>query len=251
MNGLKVTFIVALTVILAVAALGAGAAERGKTPEVEMGVFVDYGIGPHSPPPWDDSEDDYRINQGITWPTTPVAYYDASNTLRYTTWPVQYKVYTTDASRFNEVGGAFETWDSQVTSNIFATPTQVTSSPPPPTLDGENTVSWQNLGSGGPVGATYYRFYPRTKTLLEFDVVFNSALPWSTARPVPTDAEGNPTHYDVASVATHEAGHTLVLFDLYGLKDYWLTMYGYTWKGDDLKDTLGYGDTLGIQRLYP
>ncbi len=87
--------------------------------------------------------------------------------------------------------------------------------------------------------------------MLEFDIVFNWALPWSTARPVPVDADGNPTHYDLASVATHEVGHTLVLFDLRSPKDYWLTMYGRTWLGDDLKDTLGNGDILGIQELYP
>ena len=105
----------------------------------------------------------------------------------------------------------------------------------------------------GPVAATYYWYYPnnsKNKTMLEFGIVFNSSLPWSTERPVPVDA-GNPTHYDVASVATHEVGHTLVLFDLQGQNDYWLTMYGRTWKGDDLKDTLGYGDKLGIQKLYP
>jgi len=49
---------------------------------------------------------------------------------------------------------------------------------------------------------------------------------------------------------THEVGHTLILFDLYALKDGWLIMYGYTWLGDTLKKDLGTGDKLGIQELY-
>jgi len=56
--------------------------------------------------------------------------------------------------------------------------------------------------------------------------------------------------FDIQNVMTHEVGHTLILFDLYALKDGWLIMYGYTWLGDTLKKDLGTGDKLGIQELY-
>ena len=255
MKRLKIVLIMVFILGISFPALGAGEAHISKTNPIEKGVFITQAIGPHSPPPGDDTEDDYKIRQGITWSNSGVPYYDESNTLRYTSWPVKYTVYTTDTSRFETIEQAFETWDSQTDpTNMFATPNQSSEYAPSPALDGENTVSWWDLGLKGPVAVTYYWFYQKTKktkTMLEFDIVFNNDLTWPTVRPVPVDLEGNPTHYDLASVATHEVGHTLVLFDLYGRKDYWLTMYGRTWKGDDLKDTLGYGDTLGIQELYP
>lgn len=253
MKHLKLIVGIVLIVIISFPTFGV-AAHSGKMPIIERGVFVDHAIGHHSPPPGDDTKDDYRIRQGVTWSRTGVPHYDANNMLRYTSWPINYTVYTSDISRFNKVEQAFETWDSEIGPNMFWVPTQRSVPlyyPPFPALDGENTVSWQDLGLKGPVAITYYWFYPKTKTMLEFDIVFNNDLDWSTVRPVPVDPDGNPTHYDVASVATHEVGHTLVLFDLYAPKDYWLTMYGRTWKGDNLKDTLGYGDKLGIWKLYP
>ena len=109
--------------------------------------------------------------------------------------------------------------------------------------NGKNTVSWRNLGDTGPVAATYYWYYPSLKQIIEFDIVLNSAYDWSTS--------GESGKYDVWNVVAHEAGHTLVLYDLYPQKDAWLTMYGYTWLGDTLKRTLGYGDRLGVAKLYP
>jgi len=255
MKSLKVIPIIFFMVIILLPTLGAGGTDNSKTPTIERGIFINHAMGSHIPSAGDDTADDYKIHQGISWSNTGMPYYDENNVLQYTTWPIEYVVYTADTGFFNTVEQAFETWDNQIAPNIFATPTQISDSrAPSPALDGQNTISWQNLGPKGPVAVTYYWYYPKTrqtKTMLEFDIVFNWALPWSTVRPVPVDSDGNPTYYDLASVATHEVGHTLVLFDLHSRNDYWLTMYGRTWMGDDLKDTLGYGDMLGIQELYP
>ncbi len=49
---------------------------------------------------------------------------------------------------------------------------------------------------------------------------------------------------------THEAGHWLMLSDLYNGRDSLLTMYGYGDYGELYKDTLAYGDELGVEKIY-
>ena len=219
MKMLRLVTVIVLMVILLLPTLGAGGANNGKTPTIEGGKFIDHAMGAYSPPAGDDTADDYKVHQGITWSNIGMPYYDENNVQQYTTLPVKYVVYTDKTNYFNTVEQAFETWDNQILPNMFATPTQISDSrAPSPALDGQNTVSWRNLGPKGPVAVTYYWYYSKTKqtkTMLEFDIVFNWALDWSTVRPVPVDPDGNPTHYDLASVATHEVGHTLVLFDLH------------------------------------
>ena len=255
MKILRLITVIALMVILLLSTLGAGGTDNSKTPTIERGIFINHAMGAHSPSAGDDTADDYKIHQGITWSNIGMPYYDENNVSRITTRPVQYVVYTAKTTDyFNTVKQAFETWDVQIEPNIFNDhPAQVSDRSTSPALDGENTVSWSRLGLKGPVAVTYYWYQNNgpTKTMLEFDIVFNFDLSWYTERPGPVDSDGNPTHYDLASVATHEVGHTLILFDLHSRNDYWLTMYGRTWMGDDLKYTLGTGDKLGIQELYP
>jgi hypothetical protein len=54
---------------------------------------------------------------------------------------------------------------------------------------------------------------------------------------------------DVQNIATHEFGHN-GLDDLMPPKDWKLTMYAYSYKGEIDKRTLGYGDKLGWRELY-
>ncbi len=109
-------------------------------------------------------------------------------------------------------------------------------------LDGYTTVSWGPLSSGT-IAATYYWYDRRSKHLLDCDIIFNSSLPWSTS--------GEAGAYDVWNIGTHEAGHTLQLNDLYTSATTELTMYGYGALGETKKQTLGMGDMLGVERIYP
>ncbi len=56
--------------------------------------------------------------------------------------------------------------------------------------------------------------------------------------------------FDVRDIMTHEAGYTLMLNDLYHSTDIDLTMYGYAYYAELKKDTLGYGDFLGLNAIY-
>ncbi len=51
-------------------------------------------------------------------------------------------------------------------------------------------------------------------------------------------------------IMTHEAGHWIILGDLYTGKDSYLTKCGYGALGEIEKDTLGYGDELGVEKAY-
>ncbi len=55
---------------------------------------------------------------------------------------------------------------------------------------------------------------------------------------------------DIRNIATHEAGHTLVLSDLYQGRYAGMTMYGYSEYGEVKKISLESGDIAGLHKLY-
>lgn len=68
---------------------------------------------------------------------------------------------------------------------------------------------------------------------------------WSTA------SGGESGKYDVQSVATHEFGHWLTLYDLYDSTDSEKTMYEWTASNEIKKRTLDSDDIAGINYIYP
>jgi hypothetical protein len=82
---------------------------------------------------------------------------------------------------------------------------------------------------------------------------------WSYTTPIPvsvdySDPSNNSNYagtYDIRNIMTHEAGHWIMLGDLYNNGDSFLTMYGYGSLGELKKDTLGKGDVIGVRKAYP
>jgi len=201
-----------------------------QTPEIERGVFVDYG---YNSPPWyppTEETDTYRWAPSIYWANLPVAI----------------NVYTGDepiSGTFGAIEAGFTAWDDETETSLYGSITEETGSWPGVGLDNENTAAWGTIdGPGGIIGVTYYWYYVATKEMVEFDIVMDSEEPWST-----TEEEDT---FDVQNIATHEAGHTLVLQDLRSPKDGALTMHAYTWLEDITKRTLGSGDILGVRAIY-
>lgn len=130
-------------------------------------------------------------------------------------------------------------------------------------LDGSNVVSWKPL-SKGTIAVTYVWYYRTTGYIAEFDILLNNSYAWTYTAPDMTGVAydpvggdfGDPANtgvsktFDVRNIMTHEAGHTLMLNDLYTEDAADLTMYGYGSYGEVKKDTLGYGDFLGLNALY-
>jgi hypothetical protein len=108
---------------------------------------------------------------------------------------------------------------------------------------GGNTVRWAYYGDGpgGTLAVTY--IWASSHIVYSCETVFDSAESWAT--------DGSANKFDVWNVAAHEAGHWLVLGDLYEPQYSEMTMYGYASLGETKKRTLAWGDIAGIQFIYP
>ena len=122
-------------------------------------------------------------------------------------------------------------------------------------LDGNNVISWENISADYPnaIAVTVVWYYRGSKAIVEVDTIMNSVLTWSVNADFTGDPDtglGDTSAYDVQNIMTHEAGHWLMLLDLYQWRTQKLTMYGYGVVGELQKRTLGLGDELGIDRIY-
>ena len=192
---------------------------------------------------------DYKY-QGIRWAGNNVDYY------------LNTKAAPSGASM--ALKDSFATWQKagKLAFNFIRDTELLAGSP-----DNMNVVSWGSISSSNAIAVTYIWYYRFSKEIVECDTVMNSALPWScTNAGQPVDLSGPATPlasryadpkpsgdsnaYDIRNIMTHEAGHWILLNDLYNNRDSALTMYGYGSKGEIQKDTLGYGDELGLEKAY-
>ncbi len=124
-------------------------------------------------------------------------------------------------------------------------------------MDGKNVVGWKAI-KGTAIAITYVWYYTATGRIAEFDMAFNNTFPWSYTPPTGIDSidyddpdnSGAAGTYDLQNIGTHEAGHTLMLNDLYNTAQAYLTMYGYGSTAELKKDSLANGDVLGVQAIY-
>ena len=143
--------------------------------------------------------------------------------------------------------GAYSGWGG-VTPNLFQVNTAFSSKTyddlawTSDKLDGTNTLVWGNYPTSGVIAVTIMWYYTATKTMVEFDMVFDTDYAWSTS--------GEAGKMDLQNIATHELGHGAGLSDLYSNAAYKETMYGYSDFGDIGKRDLYTGDIQGITRLY-
>lgn len=177
--------------------------------------------------PQKDNYNEY-IYSGLSWPT--------GTTVTYT---VNTKGAPTGA--LNAVKAAFETWDAAVGVELFNDNVKTASKVVGSKLDGANVISWGRL-KPGIIAQTTTWYNSVTKQIVEVGIVFNTMYRWST------DSVNNA--FNVQNIATHEAGHTLMLLDLYDDAANQLTMYGYGAPGETYAITLGAGDISGIQYIY-
>jgi len=216
------------TLFLTIAGIGIARNNKASPPTIEKLTFVHYEIPRHnSPPPWDETEDDFRlIAGGIRW----------FETISYEVNPAESGLGSGDV--LSTLTTSSETWDAETGFELFASPslTEYDSIG----YDGTNRIIWGALDPGV-IAVTYLWYIPRTKEIVEFDMVFNTSYTWSTA--------GASDAMDLQNIATHEFGHN-GLSDLRPPKDWALTMYAYSSLGETDKRTLGTGDILGIQELY-
>ena len=149
----------------------------------------------------------------------------------------------------DEIIAAFEAWDAATSQELFDdTPGTTTLSGTDP-WDG-NIISWANLGNTGIIAVTTFWWWKGTKELAAFDMKFNTQFKWG----IDPDREGIgyvlAGAMDIRNIVTHEAGHTLVLEDLYKSQFSEMTMYGYSTEGEVKAISLEPGDIAGVRALY-
>lgn len=154
---------------------------------------------------------------------------------------------------------SFATWDSVEEANIKFIYKTTTSLEPSwdqfAAPDGYNVVGWDDLNSLDPnaIGITvvwYYRYVKGEKIIYECDTVLNSNKEylWTC-----TESITDTLFYydvDVQNIMTHEAGHWLMLDDMYYDEASEQTMYGYADQAELKKRSLEEGDIAGIKAIY-
>jgi hypothetical protein len=128
-------------------------------------------------------------------------------TLRWAQTPVRYFVADTGvpgvtATDFqNTVGRAFATWQAVPTASITYQFAGVTAASPG-SDDGSSVLGFRDRPDLDRVlAATSFLTDSATGALVESDIFFNSAFPWSVA------AAGETGRFDLESIALHEIGH--------------------------------------------
>jgi len=107
----------------------------------------------------------------------------------------------------------------------------------------KNEISFGNYPTTGVIAITTVWYYPSTKAIAEFDIMFDTDWTWG-------DAKVNPAVMDLQNIATHELGHAVGLSDIYQSSCKTVTMYGYSNYGEIQKRTLEQPDITGLQKLY-
>ncbi len=139
---------------------------------------------------------------------------------------------------------AAETWDSAIGKELMNN--NAPSFDPTTTYgvqDYKNSITFGNYPSNGVIAVTSVWYNTRTKTIVEFDMMFDNDWTWG-------DASINPSVMDLQNIATHELGHAVGLADIYSATCSPLTMYGYSGYGETQKRTLESADIAGLQTLY-
>jgi len=158
------------------------------------------------------------------------------------------------------IDAAFQQWED-VSAINFANAGTSTAVPSSFVGDGSmneaNEVGWVDISSIYPNAiAVTMTWYDRlTLEIGEVDLAFNAGLPWAQAilgsSVDPDTMKGDLSCYDVQNIATHEAGHWLMLGDLYNKPTAGQTMYGYGSLGELKKRSLESGDIAGALAIYP
>jgi hypothetical protein len=260
--------VIALVLGLALPAIAAAPQENpGKGPSgLTKIVFVNYPKGleakggiPGSPVEGNSKADDklwYRY-RGVHWADTSVTYviedvndtddtYEDAIMAAFNTWVA------TGATIYFEGVIAEEEFEYEIPSSFFED-----SANPNGTRNTVNEVGWMSFGAEGlPAYAIAVTavWIDADNYIVEADMAMNTDLPWAQDTVVgdpDNETAETANAYDVQNIATHEAGHFLMLEDLYGKPAIEQTMYGRGSLGELKKRSLESGDIAGILEIYP
>lgn len=161
------------------------------------------------------------------------------------------------------IQASFQTWEDAPVSYMDFTydgPTTAGISSLDDVRDGFNVVGWANISEDYPnaIAVCIVWYYVNTKHIVEVDTALNSdpQFAWWQNPAGEKWTVGNTEgvyDVDVQNIMTHEAGHWLMLLDLYDEDEATMaqTMYGISAEMELQKRSLECGDEAGIQKIYP
>ena len=127
----------------------------------------------------------------VKWPETPRYYVNAQSAVAG----------VTNADFQSTIAKAFATWESVPTASIAYQSAGLTSAQPGDD-DGVSVLGFRGRSDLDRVlASTDFVIDEATGQLIESDIFFNSAFPWSVA------PNGESGKYDLQTIATHEIGH--------------------------------------------
>lgn len=236
MKKIKIGIVLLTSVMMAGLVLFSSGATAAKPApqEIDKVVFVHYPQPQGNVPYWSPVKAPTPTDQDTTYKYTGIH------------WANPYVEYAVNlgapAGAGDAIAASFDTWQIAPGNITFTRleDTELSGS----ILDGNNVISWEDISADYPnaIAVTIIWYYRGIKEIVDVDTIMNSDDPWSVL--------GDTTAYDVQNIMTHEAGHWLMLLDLYQWRTQKLTMYGYGDLGELQKRTLGLGDKLGIDRIY-
>jgi len=228
-------------------------------PDLTKVVFVHYpkglwakgGIpGPPDKPPKPDDNGGGKLwykYSGIHW---------ADPTATYLYNPVN-----EPSDCLSAIQAGFNTWenvDGVDFDFIYSNTTSIGISSLSDVADGYNVVGWADLeayGFSNAIAVTMVWYNTQTNLIVEIDMAFsnNPEYTWHVNTTGEDWTAGNTTAYDVdvQNIATHEAGHWLMLLDMYNKPANEQTMYGRSAEFDLQKRSLESGDIAGVLEIYP
>ena len=151
---------------------------------------------------------------------------------------------------------SLETWDSEVSSNIFGERNVdgVVDGADELSPDGKNEVEFADLGPSNTIAYTIvwgtFTGSPASRELVEWDMVFNADYNFGDAGDTDENNLGDTSMMDYQNIAIHELGHALGLGHP-GDTCTEETMFRFASYGETKKRTLGTGDIVGVNALYP
>lgn len=163
--------------------------------------------------------------------------------------PVSYVINPSNPNELPEdfvtsaISAGAEEWDSWTSTELFDDVYGIDYTATYGIQDYVNAITWDNYPTEGVIAVTTVWYNPATKTIVEFDIMFDIDWVWG-------DATVDSTVMDLQNIATHEFGHGIGLADVYDTACSAVTMYGYSGYGETQKRTLETADITGLQTLY-
>lgn len=236
------------------------AKEKAKEPRLEKIEFIHWKKGFVKPPcdnngacdPGENSSCADCKKEGddetITTCYTLMGQY-GKRLLQWKELPVDYVVNPTNSDGLREnfvtqaISAGSEEWDANTETELFNNTYEINKTVAYGVQDYINTIAWGDYPTTGVIGVTTVWYNPATKTIVEFDVMFDTDYAWG-------DATIDAAVMDLQNIATHELGHGAGLDDVYETECSVVTMYGYSKEGEIDKRSLESPDITGIQELY-